>query len=346
MIREIHEQPEMVTRLTARGESESFPLPPERLRKIEAVMLVGSGASRHAALVAQGYIERACKVPATVEFSGQSLDRDAVALPGQLGVFISQSGTTSDTREALAQAKRKGVETLAVCNAADSPLAREADHFLDVGAGPELSVAATKSFTGQVLSLYRLAEETCRAKGMSTSQRISPKLSEKMRDALSEQAQAKSLARRLDAFRHMLLIGAGASYGIALEGALKMKESAYLHAEAIPTLEVKHGPNAVVESDTPVVIISSVRDDEPSMKRHRKCIVLAEEFRSRDVPVLFVSNDKRLPAGCELLRVPDADEHLSPLLEIIPLQLLAYELGVLRGIDVDRPRNLTKSVQD
>jgi glucosamine--fructose-6-phosphate aminotransferase (isomerizing) len=318
------------------------------------VKVIACGTSWHAALAGKFMMERLARIPVEVDYSSEFRYRNPIVDNGALVVVISQSGETADTLAALREAKQKGARTLAICNVPGSMITREAGGALLTHAGPEIGVASTKAFTCQLTVLALLALHLARMRGTidgdasrTLLQEIT-RIPQKMEIALQRNAECEELARVF--FRHtdFLYLGRGIHYPIALEGALKLKEISYIHAEGYPAGEMKHGPNALIDENLPVVVLATRDDTDPeSVTRYEKSVSNIKEVKARDGIVISIATEKdhlAREASDHIIELPPAPEILSPLLEIIPLQLLAYHIAVRRGCDVDQPRNLAKSV--
>ncbi len=326
----------------------------EEIRKIHSIRIVACGTSWHAGLAGKVMIERLAKIPVEVDYGSEFRYRDPIVDGRTLVVVISQSGETADTIAALREAKLKGAHTLAICNVEGSMITREAAGTILTHAGPEIGVASTKAFTGQLTALILLALRLAQARekiGTDCSRALLQELTRiphKMETVLQHDAQCEELARQF--FRHtdFLYLGRGIHFPIALEGALKLKEISYIHAEGYPAGEMKHGPNALIDENLPVVFLATRDESDPaSMTRYEKTVSNIEEVRARDGIVLSVVTEGDQVArqsSQHVIEIPSAPELLAPLLEILPLQLLAYHIAVRRGCDVDQPRNLAKSV--
>ncbi|NCA69291.1 MAG: glutamine--fructose-6-phosphate transaminase (isomerizing) [Sphingobacteriia bacterium] len=354
MLKEIFEQPRAIAdilegRLTGqRVLTESFGnRAPELFGRIQAVTLVACGTSYHAALVARNWIESLTGLACSVEIASEYRYRKHVVPPSALFVTLSQSGETADTLAALRLAKATGyAATLAICNVPESSLVRESDLVLLTHAGPEIGVASTKAFTTQLVALLLLTTALGRCRGMAaetesqivTTLRALPSAAESIL-ALDERIAA--LAEIFVDKEHTLFLGRGEQYPIAMEGALKLKEISYIHAEAYPAGELKHGPLALIDEQMPVVAVA------PNNALLEKLKSNLEEVRARGGQ-LYVFADSRVPIadeeGVTVIRLPETEDLVAPLLFTIPLQLLAYHVAVLKGTDVDQPRNLAKSV--
>jgi glucosamine--fructose-6-phosphate aminotransferase (isomerizing) len=328
----------------------------ENFRVFQSVRIVACGTSWHSALAGKFMIERLARLPVEVDYGSEFRYRDPILDSRTLTVCISQSGETADTIAAQREAKQKGSPTLAICNVLGSMITREAAGTILTHAGPEIGVASTKAFTAQLTALLLLAIHLGELRGALSDASAKLLLQEftripqKMELILQkdETGLYESLARQF--FRHtdFLYLGRGIHYPIALEGALKLKEISYIHAEGYPAGEMKHGPNALIDENLPVVILATRDDSDPaSVTLYEKSVSNMQEVKARDGKVIAIvtAGDKLARAAADhLIELPSAPELLVPLLEIIPLQLLAYHIAVRRGCDVDQPRNLAKSV--
>src|SRR4051812_8079673 len=362
MLKEIYDQPRAVmdavaSYLTPESQQkalEDVRLNEQQIQQIRKINIVASGASRHAGMVGEFMIERMARLPAEVDFASQYCYRDPITESGELTLLLSQSGTTADTLAAQREARAKGARTLAICNVKGSPITQESDGNVYTHCGEELSVAATKSFTAQLIALFALAVHLGSVRRSLTAAETRAHLDslmalpEKVQSALKTDDATKTLANEFQEANSFMFLGRDISYPIGLEGALKLKETSYIHAEGFPTGEMKHGPNALVDENLPVVMILSKDANDPEAAvRHEKSVSLLSEIAKRGTRVIAVANAndaevKRLAS--HVIEIPDAPALLLPVLEIIPLQLLAYHIAVLRGVDVDHPRNLSKSV--
>jgi glucosamine--fructose-6-phosphate aminotransferase (isomerizing) len=355
MLKEIYEQPRAVTdtfrgRISAETGDCFLPdlnLTAEELRGFRRVLLVACGTSYHAALVGRQMIERLAGIPAEADIGSEFRYRDPRVGPDTLVVALSQSGETADTLGAVQVAKAKGAAVVAVCNVVGSALAREAHGVLYVHAGPEISVASTKTFTATVTALYLLALHLGRVHGalpVPEARRHLAGLLELPRlieAALATEEAVAEIARALEHFRDFLYLGRGLHHPLALEGALKMKELSYVHAEGYPGGEMKHGPIALIDANMPVVALM------PQDATYDRMLANIEEVRARDGLLIALAHhgDATIEEKTHrVLRVPAASEFLNPIVMAVPLQLLAYHVAVRRGCDVDQPRNLAKSV--
>ena len=360
MLKEIYEQPAVLRRLIAdcTGDSGTVRLPgvdfsEAEIRSISKITIAASGSSRHAGMVGEFMIERMTRLPVEVDFASQYCYRDPLVAPHELTVFLSQSGTTIDTLAALKVARRKQARSLAVCNVPETPLTRLADATLLTHAGEEVAVAATKSFTTQLTALFLLAAYFGQVRRtLDEAARLAledlPNLPAHIEQALLNDKPCHEHARELYEYKDFMFIGRDIDYPIALEGALKLKEVSYIHAEGYPTGELKHGPTALVNDQVPVVVLATQDPrDSGSALRYQRTVSNIREFVEREIPVLSVitQSDREVERiAPRVVRVPGIPVLLQPLVEVIPLQLLAYHIGVLCGRDIDRPRHLSKSV--
>ncbi len=353
MLKEIHEQPGVMRRMSAERIRDGRPvfdemtLPNSELAAVERVVVQACGTSWHAGLVGRYYLERLAGVHTDVEISSEFRYCDPVLDHKTLVLSISQSGETADVLEGVRLAKGRALRTLSIVNVERSSIARESHQALYMGAGVEIGVASTKAFTAEVGMLFLLALHLGRIRWRLRPEFVAEQLDAfrmlptAMERLLSSPDDADRIAARIKDARSMFFIGRGPSYPIALEGALKMKEISYIHAAGYPAGELKHGPLALIEDGTPVVVVCP-RDGVTA-----KTVSNAQEARSRGAFVIGVVQEGDEEAASvfdEVLAVPAAPEMLSPLLTVIPLQLLAYRTAVLRGCNVDKPRNLAKSV--
>ena len=326
----------------------------EEFRNFTDVKIVACGTSWHAALAGKFLIEQWAGVPVEADYGSEFRYRDPIITPRSLVILISQSGETADTLAAQREAKQKGAKTLAICNVVGSMVTREAAGTIYTHAGPEIGVASTKAFTCQLTALVLIALYLAQVRGKITSDAARKLLTEltllphKMETILQRDEEYEELARQF--FRHtdFLYLGRGIHYPIALEGALKLKEISYIHAEGYPAGEMKHGPNALIDSNLPVVVLAT-RDesDQAAMVRYEKSVSNIKEVKARDgIVISLVTEGDQMAreASDRVIEVPAAPDFLAPILEIVPLQLLAYHIAVRRGCDVDQPRNLAKSV--
>jgi glucosamine--fructose-6-phosphate aminotransferase (isomerizing) len=355
MLKEIHEQPEAVAatfrgRVNAETGEVRIPeanLTPELVARLRRVVLVSCGTSYHAGLVARLMIERLAGLSAEVDLASEFRYRDPVVGPDTLVVAISQSGETADTLGAAKTARLKGASVLAITNIVGSALAREADGVIYTHAGPEIGVASTKTFTATITAAYVLALALGLQRGALTATEAQKRASELleipgiMTEALRHQEPVAELARRLFRHENFLYLGRGVHYPIALEGALKLKEISYIHAEGYAGGEMKHGPIALIDETMPVVALV------PRDGTYERMAGNVEEVKARGGRIIAVAHpgDTAMARRADhVLEVPPAVDLLAPLVTVIPLQLLAYHIAIARGCDVDQPRNLAKSV--
>jgi glutamine---fructose-6-phosphate transaminase (isomerizing) len=327
-----------------------------QFRDFKNVRIVACGTSWHAALAGKFMIERLARLPVEVDYGSEFRYRDPILDAKTLTVCISQSGETADTIAAQREAKQKGSPTLAICNVLGSMITREAAGSILTHAGPEIGVASTKAFTAQLTALVLLAAHLGEVRGALTGDAAKKLLQEfttiphKIETILQADQTGfyENLARQFFRCSDFLYLGRGIHYPIALEGALKLKEISYIHAEGYPAGEMKHGPNALIDENLPVVVLATRDDSDPaSVTLYEKSVSNIKEVKARDgIVISIVTQNDYLAreASDHLIELPPAPELLVPLLEIIPLQLLAYHIAVRRGCDVDQPRNLAKSV--
>jgi glutamine---fructose-6-phosphate transaminase (isomerizing) len=327
-----------------------------QLRGFENVRIVACGTSWHSALAGKFMIERLARIPVEVDYGSEFRYRDPIINAKTLTVCISQSGETADTLAAQREAKHKGSPSLAICNVKGSMITREAAGTILTHAGPEIGVASTKAFTSQLAALVLLASHLGQVRGkllpeaarelMLEFTRIPHKIETILQ--AEETGFYENLARQFFRQTDFLYLGRGIHYPIALEGALKLKEISYIHAEGYPSGEMKHGPNALIDENLPVVVLATRDENDPaSMTLYEKSVSNIKEVKARDgIVISIVTAGDRLAkeASDHIIELPSAPDLLSPMLEIVPLQLLAYHIAVRRGCDVDQPRNLAKSV--
>jgi glucosamine--fructose-6-phosphate aminotransferase (isomerizing) len=354
MLKEIYEQPEalenaMRGRLSDHDASAHFGglnLDSQQLRRADRLILTACGTSYHAALVGEYLLEEFARIPVEVEYASEFRYRNPPMERNTIVLAITQSGETADTLAALRESKRKGHPTLAICNVVGSSIARECDGGVYLHAGPEIGVASTKAFTSQVAVLTLLALYLGRMRHLSSVQgtRMLDELRampEAIRRTLQCHEAVKRIAERYHHVSNCLYLGRQYLYPVALEGALKLKEISYIHAEGYPAAEMKHGPIALVDGDTPSVFLM------PRGPVFDKVMSNLEEIKARGGPVIAIANegDEEVAARAdEVIYIPDVPDYLQPLVAVVPLQLLAYHIALLRGCDVDKPRNLAKSV--
>jgi len=355
MLKEIYEQPRAVAdtiagRLQAdEGDVylEDLGLSDQQLQQLDKIFIIACGTSWHAGLVGKFYIEKLARLPVEIDIASEFRYRDPIVGENSLTVLISQSGETADTLAGLREAKGKGGKTLCVCNVVDSSIARESDGVIYTHAGPEIGVASTKAFTTQLVALYQLALKLGRVRGILSAEQCRELLAalvtlpRKLEESLEMDAHIEEMARDYMNARDFLYLGRGNQYPIALEGALKLKEISYIHAEGYPAGEMKHGPIALIDELLPVVVLV------PRNATYEKVVSNMEEVRARGGKVIAVvsGDDAELIDKVDaIIRVPEICDDLMPVLTSVPMQLLAYHIAVFKGTDVDQPRNLAKSV--
>jgi len=355
MLKEIHEQADVVGRCAkgrvdlaageVRLEGEFFS--GESLREVERIQFLACGTALHAGLVGRYMMEGLSGVAADVDFASEFRYRDPVLGPGTLAIGVSQSGETADTLAALRLAKERGCRQVSICNSIGSSMVRESDAAILIEAGPEIGVASTKAFTGMLVAMYLFAIRMGRARGHLTEgvarerleelRKVRPYVERLCDEQLS--SRIEELAERHVGAKGFLFLGRGVNYPIALEGALKLKEISYKHAEGYPAGEMKHGPIAMIEPEMTTVVLAS--NDAVASKVRQNI----EQVRARGGPVICVGTDpESMQVADEAIEVPDVGPWLSPLLNVIPLQLFSYFVARKLGCDIDKPRNLAKSV--
>ena len=363
MLKEIWEQPRAITDTTlGRVSLDSgkvflgeMKLSDGELAAATSINIAACGTSWHAALTGKYMIERLARLPVDVDYASEYRYRNPIADANALGLLITQSGETADTLAAQREMIAMGSKTVAICNVVDAMVAREAHGSIYTHAGPEIGVASTKAFTAQLTALFLLALKLGQLRGhldaaesvalIEELSRIPAKIEEVLRQ---RSAQCEQLARDFSTARDFLYLGRGIHFPIALEGALKLKEISYIHAEGYPAGEMKHGPNALIDETLPVVVLATRDASDPASKlRYEKTLSNIQEVTARSGRVIAVATEGDSTIGGlveHVIHIPPAIELLSPLIEIVPLQLLAYYIAVRRGCDVDQPRNLAKSV--
>ena len=362
MLKEIYEQPRTVqettlgriSQETGRIFLEEMHVDEAEFRALKKINIAACGTSWHAGLAGKFMIETLARVPVEVDYASEWRYRDPILDSETITLLISQSGETADTIAAQREAKNKGSKTLAICNVVGSMITREAAGTIYTHAGPEIGVASTKAFTGQLTALYLFALYLAQVRGTITEEQSKAAVQQltqipgKLEQILTHDEACDELAKTYVRAQDFLFLGRGIHYPIALEGALKLKEISYIHAEGYPAGEMKHGPNALIDENLPVVIIATRDVNNPqSMLRYEKTMSNLKEVKARSgiVIALATEGDKEIAEEADhVLYVPPAPEELSAILEIVPLQLLAYHIAVRRGCDVDQPRNLAKSV--
>ena len=354
MLKEIFEQPNTIENALrgrldedeATAKFGGLNMDPQMLRRIDRIVLTACGTSWHAGLVGEYLIEEFARIPVEVEYASELRYRNPPMSDRTMIFAITQSGETADTLAAMRECKRKGHPTLAICNVVGSTIAREADGGIYLHAGQEVGVASTKAFTAQVTVLTLLALFLGRMRHLSypAGRRIIGHLRDmpnKLRRTLQCHDQVKAIAEKYYGAENFLYLGRLYNFPVALEGALKLKEISYVHAEGYPAAEMKHGPIALVDEDTPSVFVV------PKCNIYPKVMSNMEEIKARRGPVIAVAcegDEKVAELADDVIYVPEVDEYLQPLVTAVPLQMLAYHIALLRGCNVDRPRNLAKSV--
>jgi glutamine---fructose-6-phosphate transaminase (isomerizing) len=355
MLKEIFEQPGTIFdclrgRLDARAGTLTLGGIREYINQFKnanRIIIIACGTSWHAALLAEYMIEELCRIPVEVEYASEFRYRNPVVREGDIVIAVSQSGETADTLVAIESAKKQGAIIFGVCNVVGSSIARQSHAGAYTHAGPEIGVASTKAFTAQVAVLGMMALKIAQEKGTISQQRYLHLLNElesipeKVQQTLEINERVQEIAAKYKDARDFLYLGRGYNFPIALEGALKLKEISYIHAEGYPAAEMKHGPIALVDEQLPVVFVAT-KDSY-----HEKIVSNIQEIKARKGKVVAIisEGDETIPSMAdEVIVVPAADELFAPMLSVIPLQLLAYYIGVLKGYDVDKPRNLAKSV--
>ncbi len=355
MLKEIHEQPDTIFdclrgrllpqtgQIIMSGVDNHI----EALKNAQRILIVACGTSWHAGLIAEYQIEELCRIPVEVEYASEFRYRNPVVNQGDVIIAISQSGETADTLVALESAKEKGAFIFGVVNAVGSSIARLSHAGAYTHAGPEIGVASTKAFTGQLAVLAMMALKIGYAKGTIDENRYLhlmkelESVPEKVKEILADTTNIKRIAEKYKDASDFLFLGRGYNFPVALEGALKLKEISYIHAEGYPAAEMKHGPIALVDENLPVVFVAT-KDSY-----YEKIVSNVQEIKARKGKVIAVAtaNDDIIPGMADdVMFVPDTDEVIAPLLSCIPLQLLSYYVGLAKGLDVDKPRNLAKSV--
>ncbi len=355
MLKEIHEQPQTILDTmrgrysyeTGEADLPDIGLTAKEFASVERIWIVACGTSWHSGLVGKYLFEEMVRTPVQVDIGSEFRYRDPLVGKNDLFITISQSGETADTLAAAREAKEKGARVVSIVNVVGSTLARESDGVLYTHCGPEIGVASTKAFTAQLTALYLLSLHLARvrnamtvADGKAWLDRL-VQLPALVEQVLGREAEVVAIAKRYHKKRNFLFLGRGINYPIALEGSLKLKEISYIHAEGYPAGEMKHGPIALIDKDMPVVVLA------PRDRLYEKTVSNLMEVKARHAPVIaFVAEGERElgKTADAVLTIPDTHPLLSPILFTIPLQLLAYHIAVLRGADVDQPRNLAKSV--
>ncbi len=354
MLKEINEQPETITN-AMRGrlvydegiaKLGGLNLTDDELRSTKRIMILGCGTSWHAGLIGEYIIEEHARIPVEVEYASEFRYRNPIIEPGTLTLAISQSGETIDTLEAMREAKRRGSSILGISNVVGSTIARESEGGVYIHAGPEIGVASTKAFTSQITVLSLLALLLGRLRVMSKREGQEQiehlqRLPSQVQQILDQDHQIKEIAQAYCNDTNFLYLGRGANFPVALEGALKLKEISYIHAEGYPAAEMKHGPIALIDKNMPVVVIC------PKDNAYHKILGNIAEVKARRGRIIVICNqgdDEVAEMADHVITIPQTLDFLYPILTVLPLQLLAYHIAVMRGCDVDQPRNLAKSV--
>ncbi len=362
MLKEIYEQPRAVrdttlgrvSQTTGRVYLDEMEISEAEFRQFTSIKAIACGTSLHAAMAGKYMLEELARIPVEIDYASEFRYRDPILDDKTLIISISQSGETADTIAAVRESKGKGAKILSICNVQGSMLTRESHGTVLTHAGPEIGVASTKAFTSQMTVLYLLALYLGQQRGVLSQEeslkhvRALNGLPVKLETLLGCDDQIEKLAREFHRAQDFLYLGRGINFPIALEGALKLKEISYIHAEGYPAGEMKHGPNALIDEELPVVVIAT-RDEasDASKLRYEKTLSNMVEVKSRDGKVIAIvtEGDKEAREIADhVIEIPQATDLISPILSVVPLQLLAYHIGVRRGCDVDQPRNLAKSV--
>ena len=362
MLKEIYEQPRAVrdtivgrmSQATGQVYLEEMEISEAEFREFTSIKAIACGTSLHAAMAGKYMLEELARIPVEIDYASEFRYRDPILDDKTLMIAISQSGETADTLAAVRESKEKGAKILSICNVQGSMLTRESHGTVLTHAGPEIGVASTKAFTSQMTVLYLLALYLGQKRGTLTEtesiahMQALNGLPVKLETLLGCDDQIEKMAREFHRAQDFLYLGRGINFPIALEGALKLKEISYIHAEGYPAGEMKHGPNALIDEQLPVVIIATRDENSDASKlRYEKTLSNMVEVKARDGVVIAVVTEGDAEAAeiaDHIIPVPHAGDLISPILAIVPLQLLAYHIGVRRGCDVDQPRNLAKSV--
>lgn len=355
MLKEIHEQPKAVRdTISPRINKENTQVVLEELKwnkeyveNFNKIYIVACGTAYHAGLVGKFYIEKLARIPVEIDIASEFRYRNPIIDKHTLAIVISQSGETSDTLAALKEAKRLGAKTLAITNVVGSSIAREADKVIYTWAGPEIAVASTKAYTTQLVTMFLFAMYISSLKGTITTERIHELLTQlrllpdEINRTLEDVEAIKTFAKNYGFKNDVFYIGRSLDYNVALEGSLKLKEISYIHAEAYAAGELKHGTLALIEAGVPVIALATQKSV------YEKTLSNIKEVKARDAVIIGIASedDNELEKYVDhVIKVPNTDELLIPLLTVVPLQLLAYYAAITRGCDVDKPRNLAKSV--
>ncbi|MDD5593741.1 MAG: glutamine--fructose-6-phosphate transaminase (isomerizing) [Candidatus Margulisbacteria bacterium] len=355
MLKEIHEQPNAIRKtIEGRVEADSHKihfdelnLTDEEIRRVNRVVFTACGTSWHAGLIGEYLFEQLAKLPSEVEYAAEFRYRNPIIDENTLVIAITQSGETADTLAAVWEAKARNAKTIAICNVVGSTIAREAHGVVYTNAGPEIGVASTKAFTTQLTVIYLLALLFGKRRGIIDDNEATElirrliEIPQKMEQLLLSEPKIEAIAEKLSKATNALYLGRGKGFPIALEGALKLKEVSYIHAEGYPAAEMKHGPIALIDENMPVVVLALAG------RRYDKILGNIEEVKARGGQVIAVASEGDTmitEKSDEIIYIPSTIESLSPLLAVVPLQLLAYYIAVKRGCHIDQPRNLAKSV--
>ncbi|MBN2101897.1 MAG: glutamine--fructose-6-phosphate transaminase (isomerizing) [Candidatus Aenigmarchaeota archaeon] len=350
MLKEIMEQPEslqntMLGRIKNDSIKLSTGLSKDFLQNMRRVVITACGTSWHAAIVGKYLIEKMCNIPVEVDYASEFRYRDPLIGKDDLVIVISQSGETADTLAALHEAKKKGVKTLGIVNVVGSTIARESENGIYIHAGPEIGVASTKAFTSQIISLILLALSINQELGKNVDEELLKSLKsipEKISSVLETSAGIRNVAEYFYNHPNALYLGRGINFPVALEGALKLKEISYIHAEGYPAAEMKHGPIALVDEKMPVVFIANKNGES-----YKKIMSNMQEIKARNGVIITIAtegDEEIKKISDHVIYVPKCREELMPIINTIPLQLLAYHIADLKGLDPDKPKNLAKSV--
>jgi glucosamine--fructose-6-phosphate aminotransferase (isomerizing) len=362
MLKEIYEQPRAV-RDTVQGRVsldtgkvylDQMDITEEEFASVTSVKIAACGTSWHAGLAGKYMLEHLARVPVDVDYASEFRYRDPVLSENDLLIVISQSGETADTIAAMREAKNAGCKVLAVCNVQGSMIQREADGTILTHAGPEIGVASTKAFTAQMVALYLFALYLGQLRGKIDPEKAKTlaqdlaQLPLKIEQLLNDADSIEELSKEFFRVQDFLYLGRGINFPVALEGALKLKEISYIHAEGYPAGEMKHGPNALIDEKLPVVVVNTREvGDAGSELRYEKTHSNIVEVKARDgivIAVLTEGDEMSSKVADHVIEIPETSDLLSPIVSVVPLQLLSYHIAVRRGCDVDQPRNLAKSV--
>ncbi|QGU00884.1 Glutamine--fructose-6-phosphate aminotransferase [isomerizing] [Candidatus Syntrophocurvum alkaliphilum] len=347
MLKEIYEQPETI-RKTLDVDLSDMNID-QIFTDVERIYMIGCGTAYHAGLIGRLAIEKLAKIPVDSEIASEFRYRDVLWAPNSLIIVVSQSGETADTLDALRKAKQNGVKSLAITNVADSTIAKEADKVIYTQAGPEIAIASTKAFTSQIITMYQLAIHLASVKGTLPKEELESLNNDLMQvdkiveKVLTQQEKIKKIAEKYKDVQNAFFLGRSFDHVIAMEGQLKLKETSYVHAEAYPTGELKHGPFALLEEGILVVTLNT--QDHLA----EKTLSNMKEVKERGANVMAICKEQ-LEESCkqfdDVITLPELNSVLTPLLSVIPLQLFSYYMALFRDCDVDKPRNLQKAVTE